>query len=228
MKLSISMTQNEVRFGWLFLGLQLLALPVLLVLVNTLLPVPLTDVSLNFLMFLIDFGLTLLIFHRFLLSSVRFSASTPFLCLRFAVIGLLLYYLSTFLVGLFIQTVCPNFLNVNDCNIHSMAQENYSLMVAGTVLLVPVTEETLYRGLVFGSLQKKNRTVAYILSTVLFGLIHVTGYIGTVSPIILLLCLLQYMPAGLCLAWAYEKADSICTPILMHMAINQLSISFMR
>lgn len=228
MKLSISMTRNEVRFGWLFLALQLLVLPVLLVLVNALLPVPLSNASLNFLMFVIDFGLALLIFHRFLLASARFSAAAPFRCLRFAAIGLILYYLATFLVGMFIQAVYPDFSNANDSSIHSMAQENYSLMLAGTVLLVPVTEETLYRGLVFRGLREKSRVAGYILSTLFFALIHVTGYMGAVSPTVLLLCLLQYIPAGICLAWAYEKADSIWTPILMHMAINQISMSYMR
>jgi membrane protease YdiL (CAAX protease family) len=38
----------------------------------------------------------------------------------------------------------------------------------------------------------------------------------------------QYLPAGLALAWAYEKADTIWAPILMHMTINQISITFMR
>ena len=203
-------------------------LPTLLVLINGLLAVPLSNAVLNFLLFVLEFCLTLAVFHRFLLRSAKRAAEAPFRCLRFAGIGLIFYYLGSFLCTGLIRAVSPGFLNVNDLSILSMAQENYALIVFGTVILVPVAEETLYRGLIFGSLQKKSRAAAYVLSTLFFGLIHVAGYWDTASPVTLLLCLLQYVPAGLCLAWAYEKADTIWTPILMHMAINQFSISLMR
>jgi membrane protease YdiL (CAAX protease family) len=139
-----------------------------------------------------------------------------------------LYYVATYLIGLFIQAVYPDFSNVNDSSIQSMAAENYAIMLIGTVLLVPLTEETLFRGLIFRKLHQKSRAVAYILSTLFFGLIHITGYIGATPLPVLLLCLIQYIPAGVFLAWAYEKADSIWAPILMHMAVNQISMSYMR
>ena len=228
MKLSISMTRNEVRFGWLLLVLQLFVLPSVLMLFNGLLPAPMHPALLNFLLFALEFVLTLLIFHRFLTVSARQAAAAPFRCLHFAGIGLILYYIGTVLVGMLIRSVCPDFSNVNDQNIHVLAQGHYTLIVIGTVLLVPVAEETLYRGLVFRLLQEKSRIAAYALSTLFFGLIHVAGYIGTTSPTVLALCLLQYIPAGLSLAWVYEQADSIWAPILMHMAINQIGMTYMR
>ena len=227
MKLSISMTRREIRFGWLFLIGQLIALPMLLVILNTLLPIPLSNAALNFVMFVTNFCLTVAVFHRFLGVSAKHAATAPFRCLRYAVLGLVLYYIGTLLIGQFIGAVSSDFSNANDSNIQSMAAENYAMVAFGTVFLVPLTEETLYRGLVFGSLQKKSRVAAYLLSTLLFGLIHVASYIGVVSPAVFALSLLQYVPAGLCLAWAYEKTDSIWAPIFMHMSINQVSISFM-
>lgn len=228
MKLSVSMTCKEDQMGWLVLALQLFVLPAVLVAVNTLLPVPLSSTYLNFLLFLINFLAVILVFHRFLGHSARRAAREPFRCLRFAAIGLSLYYAATYLIGLFIQAVYPDFSNVNDSSIQSMASENYAIMLIGTVLLVPLTEEALFRGLIFRKLHQKSRVSAYILSTVFFGLIHITGYIGATPLPVLLLCLIQYIPAGVFLAWAYEKADSIWAPILMHMAINQISMSYMR
>ena len=152
----------------------------------------------------------------------------PFRCLRFALLGLLIYFGGSYLTGLLIAYIDPNFSNINNSTILEMAQDNYALIVLCTVLLVPFTEELLYRGMLFGSLQSKSRPAAYIVSTLAFGLIHITGYIGTAEPLTLLLCFLQYIPAGISLAWAYEKADSIWAPILMHMTINQISISLMR
>ena len=44
----------------------------------------------------------------------------------------------------------------------------------------------------------------------------------------LLLCFVQYLPAGLCLGWAYARADSIFAPTLMHMIINLIGMLAMR
>ena len=228
MKLSISMTKTEWNLGWLFLVAQLLVLPVALVMANQLLGSPLSVAELNFVLFVINFLLTLAIFHRFLWSSLRLSLCAPFRYLRAAFLGFAAYYLLSFLVGIFIQTVYPAFSNVNDENIILMSQDGYTLMAVGTILLVPITEETLYRGLVFRGLHSKSRLAAYAVSTAVFAFIHIAGYIGAAEPIVLLLCFLQYIPAGLTLAWAYERADSIWAPILMHIAINQIGMSSMR
>lgn len=228
MRLSISMTRKEVRFGWLLMALQLLILPIAAVAVNSLLPVPLSNSVLNILLFIVDFILAVMIFHRFLGASARHSFENPIRTLRFAVLGLILYYIGSFLVGLLIGAVSEDFLNVNDSAIYEMTQENYALMSLCTVFLVPFTEELIYRGLIFRSLQKKNRIIAYLISAAVFSLIHIAGYVGIASGTVLLLCFLQYIPAGLALGWAYEKADSIWAPILMHMTVNQISISLMR
>ncbi|MBR4109034.1 MAG: CPBP family intramembrane metalloprotease [Oscillospiraceae bacterium] len=228
MKLSISMSRKEVIFGWLLMAGQLLILPVVAVMLNDMLPAPLSDTQLNIALFALEFLLATVIFRKFLISSARLALRTPFRCLRFAALGLLLYYIGSFLVGLVIGSVDSDFSNINDSNISVLAQDNYTLIFLCTVLLVPVTEELLYRGLIFRGLQKKNRLIAYLVSAAVFSLIHVVGYIGMTSTTTLLLCFLQYLPAGLSLAWAYEKADTIWAPILMHMTVNQISISLMR
>jgi membrane protease YdiL (CAAX protease family) len=99
-------------------------------------------------------------------------------------------------------------------------------MVIGTVVLVPIVEETLYRGLIFGLLPK--RILRYAVSVGAFCAIHVMGYIGYYEPLHLLLCFMQYIPAGLVLAYAYERSGSIFAPILIHMAINGIAMLFMR
>lgn len=228
MKLSISMSRREMTLGWLLMAGQLLILPLAAVLLNNLLPTPLPDTQLNIVLFATEFLLAVIIFYQFLGASARLSLRTPFRCLRFAALGLLLYYIGSFVVGLVITAVSEDFFNVNDSNIYLMVQDNYTLMNLCTVLLVPITEELLYRGLIFRSLHSKSRLAAYLVSASVFSLIHVAGYIGTASTTVLLLCFLQYVPASLSLGWAYEKADSIWAPILMHMTVNQISISLMR
>ena len=97
-----------------------------------------------------------------------------------------------------------------------------------TVLLVPITEELLYRGIFFGGLYNRSRIGAFILSTAVFSLVHVAAYAGTVPPLTMFLCFLQYIPAGIALAWAWTRSGSILSPILMHMVINAIGIFAMR
>ena len=61
-----------------------------------------------------------------------------------------------------------------------------------------------------------------------FAIIHILGYIGKYSPLELVMAVLQYLPAGLCLAWSYAKADTIFAPIFVHAAINYITIRTLR
>lgn len=227
-KLSVSMTRAETVGGWIYLVLQLTILPVFLVSVNLLLGSPLSDASLNFVFYALNFICATVIFRRFLLDSLRQALAAPFRCLRSALFGLILYYLLSLLMGFLIVSIAPDFSNANDQNIADQARDNYMLVSIGTVLLVPPVEEVLYRGLIFRGLYNRSRVAAYIASTLVFCAIHVTGYIGFYDPLTLLLCFLQYIPAGLCLGWAYARADSIWAPILMHITVNQIAMSVTR
>lgn len=228
MKLSISMTWRETLLGWFLWALSMFLFPTLLALVNSLLPTPLSEAQLNIAYFLLEFLCVVLIFHRFLHASVKVLFRKPWRCLRYAVLGFVMYYVGMLLVSELIFRILPEFYNVNDAAIGEMSQEHFTLMAFCTVLLVPVTEETLYRGLFFQGLQRKSRALAYLASTFIFSLIHVIGYIGLYDFKTLLLCFIQYLPAGIALNWSYEKADTIAAPILIHITINQIGMSAMR
>ena len=218
------MTFPEVALGLVYLGFQILLLPFLLEQGNLILGNPFTITQLNFIFFCIDFICVTIIFRKFLLTSIKKALNQPFVCLRSAFLGLMLYWLISLLVNNFIIEVYPDFYNVNDASISGMTQENRTLMGIGTVLLVPVVEETLFRGVIFRSLYNRSPLLGFAVSVLSFGALHVLGYVGSYSPVHLLLCLLQYIPAGVCLGWAYVKADSIWAPILIHMTINQIGI----
>ena len=101
-------------------------------------------------------------------------------------------------------------------------------MIISTVILVPPVEECLFRGVIFRNLYGKSRLTAYIVSILAFAVIHIIGYIGKYSAIELVMAFLQYLPAGLCLAWAYTKADTIFAPIVIHALVNAVSIGLLR
>ena len=227
-KLPVSMSGLEQWLGLCFLPVQLFVLPELLSIGNGLLPVPLSDVWINFVFFFLNFICILGIFHRYLWKSLDYALQRVSLCLWSALRGYIGYYALSLLVGIFITAIEPSFANINDRSIQSMTQENFRVTAVGTVLLVPLVEEVLYRGVIFGSLHGKHRLLAYCVSAGVFSLVHIVGYIGAYDWKLLGLCFLQYLPAGLCLGWAYERSGSILSPILIHTTVNAMGIFAMR
>lgn len=227
-KLSVSMTRGEMLWGWIYMLLQLIALPSALILINFTLGNPLSDAAANFVYFGTNFICVTVIFRKFILDSFGCALNNFVLCIRAVICGFVLYYVASYITYKALIFLKPNFFNVNDESIFQMTRNNYALMGIGTVLLVPPVEEILYRGLIFRGLHSRSRILAYAVSTLAFCAIHVFGYIGLYDWFTLLLCLLQYVPAGICLACAYEQADTIAAPILIHMIINLIGILSMR
>lgn len=227
-KLSVSLSKKNTVFGFIYIVLQLLVLPTLLVLGNWFLGNPLSEAKLNFVFFAVNFIVITVVYRHFLIDNLKILLQRPWRALCFAGAGFVLYWIGSILVGLLIVQLSPDFANANDQYIAEMTQENSMLMRIGTILLVPVVEETLYRGVLFGATYRKNAVLGYVLSTVIFSCIHIIGYLGVYTPLELGLSFLQYVPAGLCLAWSYQKADSIWAPILIHIAVNQIGNLYMR
>ena len=225
---SSSPTAQETIAGAVYLALQLFVLPSLLRWFNGHLSNPLNEAELNFVFYLVNFMAMLLIFHDFLGRSARQITQHPGIFCEGVILGLVAYYAMSFATSWFIRILVPGFANYNDEAIFAMKQGNSFLMFIGTVILVPPFEECMYRGLIFRNLYKKSRPAAYIVSIILFAIIHIIGYIGKYSPLELLMAVLQYLPAGLCLAWSYIRGETIFTPIVIHAAINYITITGLR
>lgn len=227
MKISVYMTDRERYIGWFYLLFQLFVLPEIVVLGNQFLPNPLSLTELNLVLFGINFIVIACVFHGFLWKNLTRAFRELWVVLKAAFVGFCVYYVSTIVLSNLLVWFSPDFFNVNDQNVQSMVGESRVLTSLCVVVLVPIVEETLYRGLLFGTVYRKSRWAAYLATAAAFAVVHVLGYIGSYEPLHLLLCFLQYLPAGLCLGWAYAKADNIWAPILMHMAINQVGLSLM-
>ena len=225
---SLKLTPNEFVFGCVYYILQLLIIPAILAVIILMLGYPASEALINFLYFAVNFIVVTLIFRKFLLGNLQMFLEQPWYHLRWAGIGLGVYFVGNFLISWIILMIDPEFANINDMTILEMVQDNFALMTIGTVLLVPVVEESFYRGMVFRMLFDKSRVAAYALSMVLFSCVHVAGYIGTEDWATLGLCFIQYLPAGFALAWAYQRSGSIFTSVLIHMAVNQVGMLAMR
>ncbi len=218
----------ETYAGWFYWGFQLLFLPVILMLLLEAVGRTVNEAQLNFIYFCVNFIVATLLLGRLFIYSVKQGFIRPGYTFQSAALGLAGVQGSNVLFSLVILRLKPDFANVNDSNIGEMVAEHYGMMALGTVFLVPVVEELLYRGVIFGCLYNRSKVAAYIVSTALFSAVHILGYITMYDPVTLLLCFLQYIPAGMCLGWAYARSGSLLAPILIHMTINQIAMLAMR
>ena len=222
------LTPNETIFGFIYFLLQLLIIPSIITVIGMMLPNPMSLTEINMIFFLVNFLTVLVLFHKYLMDNLRFAIEAPWHVLRWAGIGLLIYMAGNGVFSLLITLVAPDFANINDAMIQEMVQEHYGLMTIGTVLLVPIVEECFYRGLIFRNFYDKHPFLAYILSMVFFSLAHVLGYVTMEDFGTLVLCFIQYLPAGFALAFAYRRSGSIFASVLIHMAVNQTGMLLMR
>lgn len=225
--LPIALTQKETRNGFLYMAISLIALPWLLSEGNAYLADPLSQGKVNFIYYFLNFAVMVWLCRHFLGDNLKLALRIPFPVIWYGILGYLGSKALGEILAIVTLLVYPSFSNVNDASITAMLREDSQLIILGTVFLVPVVEELFFRGLIFRNLHGKNQVTAYLVSMVLFSLLHVVGYIGTDSPIHLLMCFLQYLPASFCLCWCYCQTGTIITPIFMHALTNAMSVYYL-
>ena len=193
----------EITFGFCFLAFQVLFLGTAIVAAATALHAPIDNLTVNILYFLISLAAVLLI-------------------------ALPIYYAASLAVNGAIEVVVPDFFNRNDDTLARMLEENFALALFMCVVLAPIVEETLYRGMLFASLTEVSRPLAYGITILFFSMIHIVGYLTTMSALEVLLSALQYIPATIMFCIIYERTDCIWTSILLHAAANLISCTVIR
>ncbi|WP_270627757.1 CPBP family intramembrane glutamic endopeptidase [Streptococcus pasteurianus] len=135
----------------------------------------------------------------------------------------------TILVGFVVLTIVKyiggvvllleNGIGANTENQAALEQLGMSplLLVVLTAIAAPIVEETVMRGLILGRLFN-NSYLGVILSSLLFGLLHIPTNIG--SWII-------YGGMGLVLAVVYHKTQKLEYTIAIHFINNALGVLFM-
>lgn len=226
--LAHTLTDREKRFGTCYLLFETLFFASLLQGLNLLLGSPLSQPQVNILFFTVNFLAVLWIFRNYLLAQI---ASLPKLFGRIVLAsigGFVAYWILNILMTWLIFSLDPHFFSINDATIQKLAAEDFYPMLFGTVILVPITEECLFRGLVFRGLYDHGPVLAWSISIAVFSAIHIVGYIGAYPSHTILLCFLQYIPAGICLAGAYRLGGSLLSPILIHAAVNLIGMLSVR
>jgi uncharacterized protein len=93
------------------------------------------------------------------------------------------------------------------------------LAFIAAVVLAPVAEELLFRGLLFNALLRRRSVhVAALVSSVVFAVVHVD--VAVSQP----LALVGLTLVGLALAYAYHRTGSLLVPIAGHAAFNGVTL----
>lgn len=95
-------------------------------------------------------------------------------------------------------------------------------LLVGAVLLAPIAEELVFRGVVYPALARRlPRSAAMWLSAVVFAVVHAAGP-ETVGNVVVVAVIL---PFGALLAWGYERSGTLLVPIVAHVVFNAISVS---
>ena len=230
MKKTLSVTPNkkELLRGAVYLIIDITVLPLLISLIVQALGVTMSAAQLNVVFFIVSFGITTLLFAGFIKRTLLDSVKRFPQILSGSLRGFLLYWGGNILVTMLILKLRPDFINVNDANIDIMMEADFLPMAICTVFFAPITEELLFRGVLFSGIYRRSPLLAFVISAAAFSAIHVVGYIPSYSWDTLLLCFIQYIPPSIALGWAYARSGSILSPMLMHITINAIGIFALR
>lgn len=88
------------------------------------------------------------------------------------------------------------------------------------LLLIPLVEETLFRGLVFGNLRQYSRPLAYGVSVVLYALSLVWRYALSTGDLRYLWLAFFYLPPAFAFTWCYDWGGSVWGSALLHAGYN--------
>ena len=227
-KSSTYMTSGEQIAGVIFFVIYLLVLPFatapLFRLAGQLLGITISQAMQNVIYYYVLFAVTILIFHNFLGRISRQLADNLGGACRMLAVGLVALYGLNELVYRLTNLVMTNHTNLNDTTISAQINDAPHMTLLIVVLLAPFVEEVLFRGLVFGNLKGKSAVVAYLVSCLLFALLHVWQFAVVQQDVTYFLLMVQYLVPGLVLAWVYDRTGTLWTSIGLHAAANALSV----
>lgn len=212
------LTRPEAVRGWIFFACYVGVFPLLMGVIQRRIGGEIPVAEANVVYYLLSAVLVFLVFWTFLRQSWRFLLDWLPENLFAFVTGLAAAGVLHFLV---MRLPYP----VENPNRYSYP-EQFALSPAATVVilavLMPLVEEILFRGLLFGSVRRSSRPLAWVLSAGSYAFYCVWQFIFTWDGVDLryLLLSVQYLPMSLACTWAYDNGGSVWTPAALHAAVN--------
>lgn len=139
------------------------------------------------------------------------------------VLGYALTFCTTIISSIIIRLLVGGSSSVNQQNVESLLQAFFLLMAIQAVVIAPIVEEAVFRGVIFRSIRIKSKFWAHFISAFLFGFVHI--YRGLFAgDITQLAYIILYGGMGLVFSIVYEKKGTIIYPIIIHMVNNLIAV----
>lgn len=222
------MTPGEKIAGTVFFVMYLAVLPAaaphLFRLLALLLGGPLPDAVKNAVYYYALVAVTMVIFHNFLVRTSGLLLDNLSGAASALAMGLVALYGLNELVYRLSRLIIGGHTNLNDMAVSAQIAGAPHMTALIVIVLAPFVEETLFRGLVFGCIKERSRGLAYLVSCLLFALLHVWQFAVVNRDVTYFLLMVQYLVPGLVLAWAYETSGTLWTAVGLHAAANALAL----
>ena len=226
-KCDSDLTRTQAVLGWCYVPLHIFVIPILASMLVYFMPGKPSGVDVNKVYFGAGVVFVLIVMGGWLRRNFEVLLDHPGRCALCLAIGFAADYALSLAIQLIFLLVLGGSENPNNAELARMTEADFGAMLGITVFLAPIVEETLFRGVVFGTIRRKNRVIAYVVSILLFSFLHVWQYLLTEADWRLLIYVLQYIPISFVLAWQYERSGSIWTPIAFHMLFNAVAFALM-
>lgn len=225
---STGMTGLEKILGGVLLAVYLWVLPLaagpLFDLVQRAFSVSIGDALREAVRYYILFGLTAVFFGNYLVRMGRAFLNHAGQSLCAVGIGLVAFYGCNELLRRCLRLFSASPVNWNDQAITVRLHSAPGHTILIVVFLAPVIEEVIFRGFVFGNLREYSRGGAYLISGLLFALVHIWPYFAGGWSVSCLPMILSYLAPGLVMTWTFERSDSIWGSILLHAVVNGFAV----
>jgi len=216
------MTKQERTRGWIFFALYLLVLPLLVGFVRFVMEsvwaFSLSDVSANFIYHVALTAAICILFSSYLVNA--WNILLDFLPENLIALGVGLagFLLLRFLVGLLPIPLVDT--TPMDYALEYLFAPRLTVIIF--VFLMPIAQELLFRGLMFGTMKQTSRLFAYVVTILIFCLSSVWPLAATAGDARYIWNALEYIPMALALCWCYDKGGAIFSPIVLHWMIHAI------
>lgn len=214
--------RGESIFGIVYIVFHSVFLPSLIIYGSYWLGFDITDTQLDLVYYIVSALAMVLALRSFLRGDAELFAEDPMRSVFVAVQSFALYFIlltvSSMLLGGLVEDAGPN-----EELLDELAQiDPVGSLITG-VLLAPIAEELMFRGCLFGTLRKKSRILAYTVTIFAFAFYHLwDSFLFDFQPS-LFVHLIFYMVPGIPLCLAYERSETVVSPLLVHMGINLMA-----
>ncbi|MEG0276464.1 MAG: type II CAAX endopeptidase family protein [Coprobacillus sp.] len=138
-------------------------------------------------------------------------------------VGVGLIYAGSFIGGILTMLFGGTDSSQNQAMIEVITKTSPVVMVITTVLLAPILEEFVFRGILFGWAYEINPKFAHIISAFVFAMLHIILALlsGNIAEWVQIF---SYFLMSIVLSYLYEKTNNIAVPILTHMINNLITM----